>query len=406
MNEHSQYFRDIEKILKDLKRSENLTEKEYWQLKPFDSSPATFYGPPKVHKVPLVYKGDHFTLNRDIDHEIQLRPINSNIGSPTYQLSKYLAKILKYLCLNNDFVVNNSKEFAEFVKHQKLEANETIVSFDVVSLFTSIPVQFALEIIKRKLYESDEWKRHTNSQETEIVKLLKFVLNNSYFKFNGSHYHQVSGCAMGSPVSAVIAEIVMQEIEIIAINTSPVPIRWWRRYVDDSNSCLQKQDIDKFYSHLNSINHNIQFTIEMPSSTKCGQQIPFLDTMLTIDNHRHVKIDVYRKSTHTNKYLSFSSHNPNQSKRAVVKSLLDRAKSIPSTISGQRNEQERVVKDLALNGYSSKFIQQTFQTTETPNKSDNNASGFTCIPYVRGVSEQVKRVLFNAGVRTTYAKFG
>ena len=169
---------------------------------------------------------------------------------------------------------------------------------------------------------------------------------------------------------------------------------------------LKKQDIDKFHSHLNSINHNIQFTIEMPSSTKCGQQIPFLDTMLTIDNHCHVKIDVYRKSTHTNKYLSFSSHNPNQSKRAVVKSLLDRAKNIPSTISGQRNEQERVVKDLALNGYSSKFIQQTFQTTETPNKSDNNALGFTCIPYVRGVSEQVKRVLCNAGVRTTYAKFG
>ena len=63
------------------------------------------------------------------------------VRSPTYQLSKYLAKLLKYLRLNNDFVVNNSKEFGEFVKHQKLEANETIVSFDVVSLFTYIPVQ-------------------------------------------------------------------------------------------------------------------------------------------------------------------------------------------------------------------------------------------------------------------------
>ena len=235
-----------------------------------------------------------------------------------------------------------------------------------MSLFTSIPVQFALDIIKRILYESDEWKRHTNLQETQIVKLLKFVLNNSYFKFNGSHYHHVSGCAMGSPISAIIAEIVMQEIEIIAINTSPVPIRWWRRYVDDSNSCLQKQDIDKFHSHLNSVNHNIQFTIEMPSSTESGQQIPLFRyrDYLTIDNNRNVKIDVYRKSTHTNKYLSFSSHNPNQSKRAVVKSLLDRAKNIPSTMSDQRNEQERAVKDLTLNGYSSRFIQHTVQTTE------------------------------------------
>jgi hypothetical protein len=94
--------------------------------------------------------------------------------------------------------------------------------------------------------KSDEWKQHTNLQEMQIVKLLKFVLNNSYFKFNGSHYHQVSGCAMVSPVSAIIAEIIMREIEITAINTSPVPVRWWRRYVDDSNSCLEKQDIDKF----------------------------------------------------------------------------------------------------------------------------------------------------------------
>jgi hypothetical protein len=113
-----------------------------------------------------------------------------------------------------------------------------------------------------------------------------------------------------------------------------------------------------------------------------------------------VEINVYRKSTHTNKYLSFSSHNPNQSKRAVFKSLLDRAKNIPSTISNQRNE--RVMKDLALNGYSSKFIQQTSQPTETPNRLNNNPLGFTCIPYIRGVSEQTKRVLCSAAVRTAY----
>ena len=99
-------------------------------------------------------------------------------------------------------------------------------------------------------------------------------------------------------------------------------------------------------------NDNIQFTIEMPLSTEYGQQIPFLDTMLTIDHNRNVKIDVCLKSTHTNKYLSFSSHNSNQSKRAVIRSLLDLAKNIPSRISDQRNEQERVMKDLPLNGAS------------------------------------------------------
>jgi hypothetical protein len=111
---------------------------------------------------------------------------------------------------------------------------------------------------------------------------------------------------------------------------------------------------------------------------------------------------IERVLTQTNIYHSFSSHNPNQSKQAVVKSLLDCAKNIPSTISNQRNEQERVMKDLALNGYSSKFIQQTSQPTETPNRLNNNSLDFTCIPYIRGVSEQTKQVLCSAVVRTAY----
>ena len=69
-----------------------------------------------------------------------------------------------------------------------------------------------------------------------------------------------------------------------------------------------------------------------------------------------------------------SSHNPNQSKRAVVKSLLDRAKNIPSTISNQRNEQERVMKDLALNGYSSKFISSIGNAGTRPLRPVENGS--------------------------------
>ena len=122
--------------------------------------------------------------------------------------------------------------------------------------------------VQKKLKETDSWKSHTALQEEQDVKLLKFLLSNCYFKFNETHYHQKSGYAMGSPVSAVIAEIVMQEIESIAINTSPVPVRWWRRYVDDSNSCLRKNDIEQFHTHLNTINKNIQFTIELPSEFK------------------------------------------------------------------------------------------------------------------------------------------
>ena len=64
------------------------------------------------------------------------------------------------------------------------------------------------------------WRSYNNLQDKQVVELLEFVLSNSYFKFEDTYFHQISGCAMGSPVSAVIAEIVIQEIESIALAMS------------------------------------------------------------------------------------------------------------------------------------------------------------------------------------------
>ena len=69
----------------------------------------------------------------------------------------------------------------------------------------------------------------------------------------------------------------------------------------------------------------------MPTTTKGKKSIAFIDTNNTVNEDRKVEVDVYRKATHISKYLDFHSHSPAQSKRAVVKTLLDCAKCIPST---------------------------------------------------------------------------
>ncbi|XP_068697119.1 uncharacterized protein [Montipora foliosa] len=68
---------------------------------------------------------------------------------------------------------------------------------------------------------------------------------------------------MGSPISPVIADLVMEQIEETAIATAPHPPKGWFRYVDDSHTCLRKQQVDEFHQHLNSINLHIQFTLEL-----------------------------------------------------------------------------------------------------------------------------------------------
>ena len=83
----------LQRKLGELKKSGNLTEKEYFKIKPSDPVAAAFYGLPKVHKVQLTVKDDHYTL-ASLSTPIPLRPINSSIGSPTYHVSKYLANLL------------------------------------------------------------------------------------------------------------------------------------------------------------------------------------------------------------------------------------------------------------------------------------------------------------------------
>ena len=92
---------------------------------------------------------------------------------------------------------------------------------------------------------------------------------------------------MGSPVSVVVAEIVMQNIEeqVLATYTRTV------RYVDDTFSTVHEDGIDDFHEHLNRQNTNIQFTKEIEENGK----IPFLDCLVTRDKNR-LKIDILQKT--------------------------------------------------------------------------------------------------------------
>ena len=81
-----------------------------------------------------------------------------------------------------------------------------LVSFDVKSLFTSIPLQLALDCTETAINNSTiELPLATD----DLMDLLNLCLTSTYFHYDGKHYKQLHGTAMGSPVSVVVAEIVM-----------------------------------------------------------------------------------------------------------------------------------------------------------------------------------------------------
>ena len=86
---------------------------------------------------------------------VQLRPIISNIGPATYDLAKYLAPLLKPLS-ESQYAIKNSKIFAKRLKKLTISPEYKMVSIDVVSLFTNVPLDGRIDIIIIRIYDKKE----------------------------------------------------------------------------------------------------------------------------------------------------------------------------------------------------------------------------------------------------------
>ena len=126
-------------ILKNIESEGGLSEETYKKLYPTGAVSPKFYGLPKVHKpgIPLI-------------------PIVSSTGTATYNTAKELARILKPLVGNSIHHVQNTWHFVEQIKETRLKQGECIISYDVAALFTSVPIQPVINIIKERLAKDTE----------------------------------------------------------------------------------------------------------------------------------------------------------------------------------------------------------------------------------------------------------
>ena len=168
---------------------------------------------------------------------------------------------------------------------------------------------------------------------------------------------------MGSPVSAVIANLYMEEFEERAIATTTYKPKIWKRYVDG------------FLQHLNSQQPTIRFTMEIEKDNT----IPFIDTSVSRDSNGLLTTTVYRKPTHTDQYLAYDSHHPQSVKRGIVKCLYDRAKHLTSKPSVTSEEKKHLLSVLVSDGYPSLFVRKLKKTTRpTANKEPTQEFKSTC----------------------------
>ena len=139
---------------------------------PSEPTIPAFYGLPKVHK----------------PEPVPLRPIVSCIHSVTYNLAKFAARILGPLVGRSLHHVRNTKDFVDKIKGLQLPDTETIISFDVTALFTSIPVEAALQAVKYKLLHDSTLEKRTNLSVKQLVDIVDLCLSTTYFSYGGVFY--------------------------------------------------------------------------------------------------------------------------------------------------------------------------------------------------------------------------
>ncbi len=112
-----------------------------------------------------------------------------------------------------------------------------MISFDVVSLFTSLPLDTARQITKNLLTNNTSWQTKTELNTQDMLDLLDLCLSTE-FCFQNNYYGQISSTPMGSPLSSFLAEAVMQDLESKAVTNND--IKTWDRYVDDIFATVKK----------------------------------------------------------------------------------------------------------------------------------------------------------------------
>lgn len=380
----SKYDNKIYRTL--FKYKDEFSDTQRKNLTPHYSKPPHFYGLPKIHK-----------------KEIPLRPIVSSINSPCHKLAKFLLDIIKPYSGQTNSYIKNTPHFLEKLKDLNIDLNKNLlVSFDVVSLFTNVPVDKTLNILKDKLLNDQDLNTRTNLSVNTIMELLTICIKTTYFQLNDKFFQQNFGMAMGSPLSPIISNIFMEYFEENFVYKHKYnPLIWWR-YVDDVFTIwpFSKDNLDEFLNFINKQEETIKFTVELENNN----EIAFLDTLIKKSTNGY-KTMVYRKPTHTNKYLNFYSNHDLNVKKGVIKSLYDRAKIICSNNNDFDKEILFIKSVLTENNYPINFVNKNLnKIINYPGKIIQNNSDkiLQIIPYINGLSENLKRISNQFNILTRF----
>ena len=195
-----------------------------------------------------------------------LKNAEAGPSSPTHRLSIFIDLILKQLCKHVPSFVRDDIDFLQQIL-EEIDENSLFVSFDVVSLYTSIPHELGLTAVKYWLNSYKGLIARPFSKEF-ILAAISIVLKANTFHFDGKFYRQIQGTAVGTKMAPTYATLMMGylEKELYSSNEDTFGnedkddfIKLFKRFLDDCFIIWKRseEDLMKFYDLLNDLHENI-----------------------------------------------------------------------------------------------------------------------------------------------------
>ena len=317
-------------LVRKLLQRKHIDEDQSKKLLSSHSSLAEMYFLPKIHK-----------------ETFKVRPIVSYINYPTFWLSKYIAEPLK-AALNPNYSLKNSFELVNTLQQLKIAQDDCLFSFDIESMYTSIPTNIAIQAIKRK------WKsikEHTKISQDLFLEIVQLCIRGTYFVCTVdpcSFYEQCEGRSIGSILAPIVSNYVLDMILNDTFSNNPdLKPTFIKYYVDDifliSNTNISSRLLEK----LNEFHPKIKFT----SEKKSNFSLEFLD-ILILRNPEFATHSTkwHRKYYQSSRILNFHSEHHYNIKYSILFNTFFRALKLTSP--QHRVEIIKLLKSLSgINNY-------------------------------------------------------
>lgn len=279
------YLKMNEMLLKRMVDLKLISKEEMSRAIAHETTPANLYGLLKNHK-----------------KDTPIRPIVNTRNSMGYLASTKATEILTAARDTGlKFNVLNSRDACAKLKQTKILPDEIVVSLDIKSMFTNITAQKAITSVRKR----QKQLRMSDGMMQLMVDIIKFVcIQSTEIMFNNNLYKQIKGLRMGSSLSPILADFVVEDMLETAFLTIERP-KLLMKYVDDILCVLEASEAENIQQALNNCDPHIQFEMEKEVNGK----INYLDVTVYRDEC-DLKTIWYQKHISSGLFLNYHSNHP------------------------------------------------------------------------------------------------